>query len=215
MKSTVPMLFRREMRIAVITALQKAQLWVDEMPVTIDSPGNWSLQHLQNEDALPCILIRTSNENKASSIRAGQPQFNTSVSIDVMCVVSSTTAENAQDDIEQVWFQIENILLSDSSIINRVQNVNSVDSKLEIDSSGNDHIAAMSAAFVYEGFEVYDGIKDVVNLDNVGIHVDLTNVYDPTGIYPDAQFPQSVSDAPRTHGPDGRDEAVIDIQLRE
>ncbi|MEG2273175.1 MAG: hypothetical protein RSC05_12980, partial [Acinetobacter sp.] len=148
------MLFRRQMRIAVVSALQKADLWVDEEPVSINSPGNWSLQHLKDDCGLPAILVRTGTEGKSSVYRAGLPQFNSSVSIEVMCAVSSTTAEKAQDDIEGLWFQIENILLTDYSIIGSVQNVSSVDSKLEIDSSGNDHVAAISAAFVYEGFEV-------------------------------------------------------------
>lgn len=226
------MLFRRQMRIAVVSALQKADLWVDEEPVSINSPGNWSLQHLKDDCGLPAILVRTGTEGKASVYRAGLPQFNSSVSIEVMCAVSSTTAEKAQDEIEELWFQIENILLTDYSIIGSVQNVSSVDSKLEIDSSGNDHVAAISAAFVYEGFEVYDSQSFVnqpnepqqqfpvqpeptVALDQAGIHFDLTNVVDPTGTYPDAPFPNSVTSAPRTQGPDGRDEGFLDIPLGE
>jgi hypothetical protein len=230
------MLFRRQMRIAVLDALNKANLWLGDSLVSIDSPGNWDLQHLRSEDsALPQILVRTGIEGKASNIKAGLPQFNSSVSIEVMCAVSSTTAEKAQDDIEQLWYQIENILLTDYSIICSVQNVSSVDSKLEIGSSGNDHVAAISAAFVYEGFEIYDSQSFVnqpndpqqpqpqfpvqpeptVVLDQAGIHFDLTNVVDPTGTYPDAPFPNSVTSAPRTQGPDGRDEGFLDIPLGE
>jgi len=229
------MLFRRQMRIAVVSALQKADLWVDDEPVSINSPGNWSLQHLKDECGLPAILVRTGTEGKASTIRAGLPQFNSSVSIEVMCALSSTTAEKAQDEIEQLWFQIENILLTDYSIIGSVQNVSSVDSKLDIDSSGNDHVAAISAAFVYEGFEVYDSQSFItqpidpqqpepefpvqpqptVDLEQAGIHFDLVNVVDQTGTYPDSPFPNSVTSAPRTQGPDGRDEGYIQLDLGE
>lgn len=229
------MLFRRQMRIAVVSALQKADLWVDDEPVSINSPGNWSLQHLKDECGLPAILVRTGTEGKASTIRAGLPQFNSSVSIEVMCALSSTTAEKAQDEIEQLWFQIENILLTDYSIIGSVQNVSSVDSKLDIDSSGNDHVAAISAAFVYEGFEVYDSQSFVnhptdpeqpepefpvqpqptVDLDRLGIHFDLTNVADLVGDYPNSPFPDSVNPAPREQGPDGRDEGYVQLDLGE
>jgi hypothetical protein len=58
------MLFRRQMRIAVVSALQKADLWVDDEPVSINSPGNWSLQHLKDECGLPAILVRTGTEGK-------------------------------------------------------------------------------------------------------------------------------------------------------
>lgn len=228
------MLFRRQMRIAVLDALKKANLWLGDSPVSIDSPGNWDLQNLRSEDsALPQILVRTGIEGKASNIRAGLPQFNSSVSIEVMCAVSSTTAEKAQDEIEGLWFLIENILLTDYSIIGSIQNVSSVDSKLEIDSSGNNHIAAISAAFVYEGFEVYDSQSFVnqptdpqqpqfpvqpeptVNLNAAGVHMDLINIADPTGTYPNPPFPDSVTPAPRTHGPDGRDEGHLEIKLGE
>lgn len=224
------MLFRRQMRIAVVSALKKADLWVDDEPVSINSPGNWSLQHLKDDCGLPAILVRTGTEGKASTIRAGLPQFNSSVSIEVMCALNSTTAEKAQDEIEQLWFQIENILLTDYSIICSVQNVSSVDSKLDIDSSGNDHVAAISAAFVYEGFEVYDSQapdsqqpepefpvqpQPTVDLDQAGIHFDLVNVFDQTGTYPNSPFPNSVTSAPRTQGPDGRDEGYIQLDLGE
>ena len=221
----LPMLFRRQMRIAVVSALQKADLWVDDEPVSINSPGNWSLQHLKDDCGLPAILVRTGTEGKASTIRAGLPQFNSSVSIEVLCAVSSTTAEKAQDEIEQLWFQIENILLTDYSIIGSVQNVSSVDSELKIDSSGKDHVAAISAAFSYEGFEVYDSQSFItqpadpqqptVDIGQAGIHFDLVNVVDQTGTYPNSPFPNAVTSAPRTQGPDGRDEGYIQLKLGE
>ena len=193
------------------------------------------MQQLKDDCGLPAILVRTGTEGKSSVYRAGLPQFNSSVSIEVMCALSSTTAEKAQDEIEQLWFQIENILLTDYSIIGSVQNVSSVDSKLDIDSSGNDHVAAISAAFVYEGFEVYDSQSFVnqstdpqqpepgfpvqpqptVDLDQAGIHLDLVNVVDQTGTYPNSPFHNSVTSAPRTQGPDGRDEGFLQLDLGE
>lgn len=224
----LPILFRRQMRIAVISALHKADLWLDDDPVSIDSPGNWNIQQTSDDGAFPCIFVRTSTEGKSSVMRAGIPEFDTAISIEVMCAVISTTAEKAQDDIEQLWYRVENVLLTDYSIIGSVQNVQSVDSRLEIVSSGNKHIAAMSASFVYEGFEVFDSqaveppitnfpIKSppTVPLNNVHLHLDLVNVADPSGEYPDSKFPNSVTPTPRTHGPDGRDEAYVNISLRD
>ncbi len=221
------MLFRRQMRIAVISALQKANLWLDDEPVTIESPGNWKIQQSPESVSMPCIFIRTSMENKSSIMQAGIPEFNTATSIDVMCAISSTTAEKAQEDIEQLWSQVENILLTDYSIVGSTQNVQSVDSKIEINSEGNVHIAVVSAVFTYVGFEFFDSqstppldktfpIKPspTVHLDNVDLHLDLINIVDKTGDYPESKFPTSTIPAPRTHGPDGRDEARADINLR-
>ncbi|MEQ1320914.1 hypothetical protein [Acinetobacter guillouiae] len=224
----LPMLFRRQMRLAVVVALQKAKLWLGDDPVSIDSPGNWNVQQTPNDGIFPCIFVRTSTEGKASIMKAGIPEFDTAITIEVMCVATSTTAEKAQDDIEELWYRVENLLLTDYSIICSVQNVQSINSKLEIVSSGNEHIAAMSAAFVYEGFEVFDSqaseppktefpvkTSPTVPLDNVHLHMDLVNVVDQTGEYSNSKFPDAVVPAPRTHGPDGRDEASSDIQLRK
>lgn len=209
------MLFRRQMRIAVLSALKRADLWIDEEPVNIDSPGNWDVQQLKESSYLPCVLVRTSNEGKASNIKAGLPQFDTAVTVEILCALSATTAEKAQDTLEKFWLVIENILLCTPSIINQVQNVQGVDTIFKIDSTGDNHIAAVSAAFVYEGFEYFDGAIDTQDLKSAGIHVDLANVFDPNGTYPDPPFPDSVAPAPRTHGPDGRDEGHLEIKLGE
>ncbi len=209
------MLFRRQMRIAVLNALKRADLWIGDEKVNIDSPGDWDIQHLKDGSYIPCILVRTSNEGKASNIKAGLPQFDTAVTVEVLCAVSATTGEKAQDTLERLWLAIENILLCTPSIINQVQNVPAVDTVFKVDSTGNDHIAAVSAAFVYEGFEYFDGAIDTDDLKSAGIHIDLVNVFDPNGTYPDPPFPDSVAPAPRTHGPDGRDEGHLEIKLGE
>lgn len=54
-----------------------------------------------------------------------------------------------------------------------------------------------------------------VALTSIGIHADLGNVYSPTGTFtpnPDAPTYTPTS-PPRTAGPDGRDEAVLDFEL--
>ncbi|MCH7381374.1 hypothetical protein [Acinetobacter higginsii] len=209
------MLFRRQMRISVLDALKRAKLWIGDEQVNIDSPGDWDVQHLNSDSYLPCVLVRTTNEGKASNIKAGLPQFDTGVTIEVLCAVSATTAEKAQDTLENFWFVIENILLCSPSIINQVQNVQSVDTLFKVESSGNNHIAAVSAAFVYEGFEYFEGAINTDVLKSMGIHIDLANVFDPNGTYPNPPFPDSVAPAPRSHGPDGRDEGYLEIKLEE
>lgn len=233
MNPTIAMLFRRQMRLAVVQALNAAGLMVDNVPVDINSPGNWALQ--QDEDGtLPAIMVRTSTETKASTVKAGLPQFNTGVDIQVKAVLSATTAEKAQDDMEMLWYQVENLLLTDYTLIRFVQCAEAVDSAFECDSSGRVHIASMAAVFRYVGFEVYDGQAlemqpdypqdiDLPDLDNqptvplheAGIHFDMVNVADLSGTYPNPAFPESVKPAPRTQGPDGRDEGFIKVNLQE
>lgn len=54
-----------------------------------------------------------------------------------------------------------------------------------------------------------------VPLDSIGIHLDLAAPFDPSGTYiPNADAPAyTPTTAPRTIGPDGRDEAALDITL--
>lgn len=222
-------LYRRQMRLLVINALEKAGLMVGDEPVSIDSPGNWAVQEDGGDDSdTPCIFVRTGVESKASPVRAGQPQFNTSVDIQVKAIVSSTTAEDAQDDMELLWYRIENLLLTDYGIVSVIQCANAVDSQFDCTSAGQMHIASMAAIFRYECFEVFDRLSEpsdddtdyqppepspTVLLDEAIINFDLDNVADLTGTYPDSPFPEAVQPAPRTHGPDGRNEAVLKIPL--
>ena len=227
MNPTIAMLFRRQMRLAVVQALQNASLDVDGVPVDINSPGNWDIQQTE-DDALPVIMVRTGQENKVSPTRSGIPQFNTGVGIEVKCVLGSTTAEKAQDDMELLWYQVENLLLTDYTLIRFVQCAESVDSIFDCYSAGQIHLASMAGVFRYVGYEVYDSQQpaqepdsDLPDLNNqptvplteAGVHFDLVNVADLSGTYPDPAFPDSVKPAPRTEGPDGRDEGFIKINL--
>lgn len=160
------------------------------------------------------------------------PQFNSTVGIEVKAVVTATTAENAQNYLELLWYFVENALLVDFTITNSVQCVSSVESQFDVVSKGSNHIASMSSTFNFEGFELYDGQAlppdpadlnnfpvtptPAVQLNQMGIDLDLINVADPTGTHTNSEFPEfstSVVPAPRTQGPDGRSEAALIIPL--
>jgi hypothetical protein len=51
------------------------------------------------------------------------------------------------------------------------------------------------------------------SLEGVDIHVDTASPFDAQGTYAGTLFPDSVMSAPRTSGPDGRDEGYITIDL--
>jgi len=52
-------------------------------------------------------------------------------------------------------------------------------------------------------------VQPIVPLTEFNVTTDLVNVADPTGTYPDAPFPDVVTPAPRTAGPDGRAEGGL------
>lgn len=57
-----------------------------------------------------------------------------------------------------------------------------------------------------------ENVASVVPLDMVEITDDLVNVFDASGTYLDPLFPDSVTPAPRTEGPDGRAEGGLSFE---
>jgi hypothetical protein len=47
----------------------------------------------------------------------------------------------------------------------------------------------------------------------VNLHADLISQFDPLGVYGALLFPDAVQPAPRTAGPDGRDEGYVEINF--
>ncbi len=52
-----------------------------------------------------------------------------------------------------------------------------------------------------------------VDVTTLTVDTDLTNIFDPTGTYPNPPFPSAVTPEPRTSGPDGRAEGGLSFTL--
>ena len=219
------MTWRRQMRLAVVAALRQAGLQLNGQSVSIDSPGDWSF----SDTVLPAIAVRTGQENKQIAGAMGYPGFNTTVQVQVKAVVQATTAEAAQDQIEALWYAVEQVILTNHAIRGAAQRIVQADAALEVIADGQQHLAGIAGTFHLECFESWTPFSDApdpaataawppanpvpVQIGEVGIHVDLVNVADPTATYQNPPFPQAVTPAPRTVGPDGRDEGYLQINL--
>ena len=64
-------------------------------------------------------------------------------------------------------------------------------------------------AFGLEFFELYEP-NAPIDLQTITLNVDLQNIFDATGTYSNPPFPAAVVPAPRTTGPDGRDEGYVE-----
>jgi hypothetical protein len=215
----LPMTGRRQVRLAALAALTRAALAVRGVPVELRSPGDWSLPAAN----LPAIVLRTGAETKTSFNR-GVPEFTTVCALEVKAVVEAPTAAQAQDDIEALWYGIENALLYDFSLVGMTQQFATVETALDIRAEGARHLAGIAASFACEFAETFDPTDPPPSaepwplnppapapLERIGIHADTIQPADPTGTYPDPPFPAVVTPAPRTHGPDGRDEGALVI----
>lgn len=211
-----PMAARRQLRLAVVGEL-KAQV----AGVTIVSPGDWPTP----PEKLPALLVNVPTESK-QSINKGEPEFTTTASIVIQGQVAAATAALAQDAIEALIYQVENAVLTGYWINAMVQQFASVQTDVEITADGSRQLAGFKMTLAGEMFESFDPTATpptssawppadpvLAPFTETQIHLDTANPFDPSGTYANPPFPGSVPPAPRTSGPDGRDEGALDIQL--
>lgn len=193
---------QRQIRLAAKSALEAANI-----VVVVDSPGDWNVP----ASDLPIIQLRSPGNRKEGQTKA-VPQFTTTVTLQLQARAEATTADAAQDAIEDLGDRIEQALFTNYDLLSLVQAFSSVDGRVEISSEGKQHIASLSMSIDCELFETYTPV-DPPALTSIGIHVDTGMPFDPTGTYANPPFPDAVQPAPRTSGPDGRDEGALDITL--
>lgn len=141
-----PITARRQVRLAVLAALQGAGL-----ACTIQSPGDWETP----PEGMPAILLRTTTDRKAG-VMPGQAEFTTSINVQLEARLEANSAEEAQDAIEDLIYRIECAILTNYDLIRMVQLVSSVDSTVEISANGRQHLAGVMMNFAFEVFEAFD-----------------------------------------------------------
>lgn len=214
-----PMLARRQLRLAVVAALNAIQ--TSAQIATIDSPGDWTTP----PEKMPAVLVRNAHERK-ESIQKGMAEFTTTASIEIEARLQAVSSSAAQDEIEALGYLLENAILTNYSVIGMVSQVASVDTQTEISSDGSQHLGGIKMTFSFEMPEMYDPTAtppllttwpvvpaQTVPLTNFTLTGDLINIFDPNGIYVGTLFPNSILPAPRTSGPDGRMEGGLNIAL--
>lgn len=199
-------LSRRQLRLAALSALQT----IAGVPVL--SPGDWDTPSVN----LPEIKLRCGDDRKASVTKT-IPEFTTTVTLEISARLEADTAALAQDAIEALGEQVEEAIFGNVALVKLCQQFSTVITKTEVTSDGRKHFGGLQMFLDCEVFEAFDPIEinpsDYGALTSVGIHVDLVNVVDKTATYASPPFPASVTPAPRTSGPDGRDEGALLIPL--
>lgn len=201
------MLARRQLRLAALPVLEALTgVTVDCPPVLATPPKK-----------LPYVGLRCGTERKVGSVTQQLPTFTTTVTLEVIARVSATTKEAAQTDIEALGYRVEQAVLSLVALTTLLQKVSAVTTVTEISGEGSAYQAGVEMSFDCEVFEVFD--PTIINSDNyprlegVNVHVDAGRPFDKDGIYLDPPFPDAVAPAPRTSGPDGRDEGSLVIDF--
>jgi hypothetical protein len=215
------MLARRQLRLAVVAAIDAIKTAAGI--ATVDTPGDWNVP----PEKLPAVLLRGGRGRKESVTR-GMAEFTSSATIEIEGRVEAADAAAAQDAIEALEYAIENAVFTDYNVMGMVQQIASVESEVQISSDGRRHLGGFKLEIVFEMFEAFDPtvaapalttwpepVAVPVSMTSMGIHYDLMGTFDPSGTYvpPADAPPYTPVPAPRTTGPDGRDEAAQDIPL--
>lgn len=162
----------------------------------------------------PCILAYTPHEVKNGIMTGGVPEFNTLVMLVLTCRTQGPTAELAQDAADRLSVQVERALLRSAEFVAAVQKFVSVETQVTVNGENEMHLGEAHITFTLEIFQDYDPTDELEDsLEGVNLHLDAISPADLTGTYDNPPFPASVPPAPRTHGPDGRDEGGLQIDF--
>jgi hypothetical protein len=200
-------LAQRQVRQAALAALEAASLTSGGTAVGIKSPGDWNTQ----EGNIPELLIRASGDRK-EGFQKSAPQFTTTVTLEIRARARADTAADAQDAIELLGDAIEQAIFTDYALWQLLQQISHVNNRTDVTSDGVQHVGSLSMAIDCELVETY-APADPPALQEIQLHFDAGAPFDRTGTYANPPFPAAVQPAPRTSGPDGRDEGALDIQL--
>jgi len=225
-------LTRRDLRLRVQVAITVLA------GVTVESPGDWE----STPSSLPSVKLRAPAERKVSKGRL-MPEFDTTVSMELLARVAGRTEREAQDAIDDLCDRLERAVLGAPQFIEQLQQVSMVDTRVQITATAERHFGEAHMMFACETFEVFDAIEIdpsladqlkqmLLTLDTIGpfdpgtllaerpasvvspANAPLAGVAAATGQeYANPAYPDAVVPAPRKSGPDGRAEAVLQIDL--
>ena len=197
---------RRQLRLLTVQAVQAFT------GVTVLSPGDWETPSRN----FPEIKVRCPSDSKLSVAKA-MPSFTTTVTIEILARVSAPTDVAALDAIEALGQRIEDAVFGMAALVRVIQQVASVTTQTAVTSDGLTHIAGALVTVGLEVFESFDpSLIDpsaMQALQTVLVNLDTAHPFDATGTYASPPFPASVTPAPRVTGPDGRNEAGLQITL--
>lgn len=198
-------LFSETLREMVIAALQRANTLAG---ANVFAPRDTPLASSE----LPAILVDDQREESESRGNIGFPAFHTTAILQVDAKVERGTSEEAKADLATLRRQIKVAVLTDRDIITSIEQVVAVRSETTLSAEARKHVGELRMQFAFrypEDFEM--AVTD--ELQGVDVHVDTIGPFDATGTYPDPPFPDAVPPAPRTSGPDGRDEGRLSIDF--
>lgn len=194
-------LFSEVLRGLVVTALRNANTLAADR---VFAPRDWPV----TSKDMPALLVDDEREESRSRGTVGFPAFHTTAIIAVDGRVEGPDELAVKADLATLRSQIKTAVLTSYDIVRQVEQIAAVRSQVGVSAETKKHVGElrMEFAFTYpEDFE--PAVTD--ELQGMDVHVDMLDPFDASGTYPDPPFPDAVPAAPRTSGPDGRDEGRL------
>ena len=180
--------------------------------IKVESPGDW----LSQPPDMPSIKIRCGTDRKVSQAK-GPPAFSTTVLVELIARVQANSAAEAQDALDELGAGIEDGIFGNATLLTYISQFSTVTTTTTLTADGKTHFGGIEMSIECEVFESFDPVNispnNLDDLQQLNVHFDLAQPFDATGTYTGSLFPDSVNPAPRTIGPDGRDEAFVTIPL--
>ena len=200
-------LYRTQLREAVIAALQNAKTAAGQNVF-------WSRTWPTDATEYPAILIYTPRSRKEAAV-VGPSEFHTTSTFSIQARVEEADDQTALTTIELLEAQIEQALFGDLTLVSLLECFPNVDSKVDVNAKGRRYLGELEMEIDMQFFEAFEPNETPVALTSVGLHADMDAPFDPNGTYtPSTDSPAYKPEpAPRTTGPDGRDEGALDTPL--
>lgn len=189
---------------------------------SVYSPFDWPT----SPSSYPLILVHARKERKVS-LGPNAPEFDVYTTVEILARTKSAAQVGdagsavALAAAEALKLQIETALINNPAIWadpaggQRIEQFTSVDSEINTNSEGDMPMAELAMSIevkFYQGPELFFQIP-TDPLQTVDIYVDTAQPFDPNGTYSNPPFPSAVNPAPRTSGPDGRNEGALTLTL--
>lgn len=176
--------------------------------VTVYSPGDWNVP----APKLPAVKLRQGRDLKQSGGRIGQTAFTTVSDFEIRFEVQANSGPEALALLETFAAWFEEVVFKSIPLRSLAQDFPRCETQTDVVADGASHVGVMSIVLGVEYPEAFAPDIDTKLLD-VNLVADLTDVADRTGTYPNPPFPNAVTPAPRTRGPDGRAEGTVNVQF--
>lgn len=207
-----------DIRALFVTALKGAT----DAGQAVFSPYDWPT----SPGSYPSILVHARKERKVS-LGPNTPEFDVYTTVEIVARTRSPAgiadagSAAALGAAEALKLQIETALINNPLIWadpaggQRIEQFTSVDSEINTNSEGEMPLAELAMSIevkFYQGPELFFPIP-TSPLQTLDINADMVRPFDANGTYSNPPFPSAVNPAPRTSGPDGRNEGALNITL--